>query len=206
MININLIAERERLRRVGENAGRIAFFVAVAMFALAIVAFSLQQGRLYKKGVQVQQAQADIANLTARKAEIDSIQGQLDSKCPLIELLRAAQDSERKWCVAMGDIQLAQPVDVTLSSARSSSTLRREIRDESDPNARIDDREGFILIGYAGSNESVSNFISAVQDTQSFGEVDWKFTRRRPGLPGMSEIYEFELHAYLDDGGEVGPS
>lgn len=206
MININLIAERERLRRTGENAGRIAFFVAVAMFALAIVAFSLQQGRLYKKGVQLQQAQANIANLAARKSEIDGIQGQLDAKRPLIELLRGAQDSERKWCLAMGDVQLAQPVDVTLSSVRSSNTLRREIRDESDPNAKIDDREGFIMIGYAGSNESVSNFISAVQDTGSFGEVDWKFTRRRAGLPGMGDIYEFELHAYLDEGGGVGPS
>ena len=148
MINVNLISERERARVVGENAGRIAFFIAVVAFVLAIGVFTLQQSKLGRMKNQLRLAQTGIDDYAQKKGEIDGIQRQLDNKRPLVDLLVTARNSERKWCMALADVEKALPADVRLQSLRSEM-LHPQIVDDQDANKQVADIEGFIIIGFA---------------------------------------------------------
>jgi len=198
VLNVNLIAERERARRIGEAAGRLAFFVAVAAFIAAIVSFTWQQSRIRALRIGIAAAQSTVSKLEQQKNEIDVVQRQVDSKRPLVELLRSARDSEAKWCQALADISQALPEAVKLSSARSSKSLRPTITQEGSKPGQQTDREGFTLVGQAGTGNLVAQFYANLQNTTSFKtkEVYLKYTRRRGGGP-VPETIDFEILALM---------
>jgi hypothetical protein len=126
------------------------------------------------------------------------VQRQLDSKRPLVELLRSARDSEAKWCRALADISQALPEDVKLSSARSSKTLRPPITQEAGKSGQPAEREGFTLVGQANTGNLIAQFYTNLQNTISFKtkEVYLIYTRRRGGGP-VPETVDFEIQALL---------
>ncbi|MBM3497824.1 MAG: PilN domain-containing protein [Armatimonadetes bacterium] len=197
MINVNLIHERERLRRVGETAGRIAFFAAVAAFALTMVAITLQQTRVRGVRESIAVVRAESAQLQARKVEIDLLQGQIDSKAPLVDLLRGARDSEAKWCNALTQVADAAPPGVSLMTVRSSDTLQPKVTDTSAAAAKTPPRhEGFTITGEATTGDLVSQFIHNLTNASSFGDVYLESVRRRKGAKNV-EIFEFDVQALL---------
>ncbi len=199
MININLISERENQRLRGENAGRIAFFVAVLAFVATMVVASLQQSRLRATRSALANTRVQISKLQEEKARIDVIQKQLDNKRPLIDLLRSARDSEAKWCAALSHISQSLPGQVSLNMVRSSKTLRPRVKQEGATKATTEAREGFTLTGQAASGSLVGQFIRNLEGTTSFGEVYLQYTRKRGG-GSIAETYQFEVQALLATG------
>jgi Tfp pilus assembly protein PilN len=199
LINVNLISEQERLRRIGETAGRIAFFVAVAVFILTMGAITLQQTRLRALRSGTSATQSQITRLEGRKAEIDLLQGQIDSKRPLVDLLRGARDSEEKWCDALTDIAGSTPLNVAITSLRSSDSLQPKVKEQGATAAASSKPvryEGFTISGEAITGDLVSQFITNLQNTASFGDVYVESVRRRKGANNV-EIFEFDVQALL---------
>lgn len=198
MLNVNLITERERARHVGEAAGRLAFFIAVAAFIAAMTSFTWQQTRLRALRASIAAAQSTVSKLGEQKNDIDAVQRQLDSQRPLVDLLRSARDSEAKWCQALADIAQALPDGVKLNSARSSKTLHPRIMQEGSKSGQATDREGFTLVGQAATGNLVAQFYANLQNTTSFKtkEVYLQYTRRRGGGP-IPESIDFEIQAFL---------
>lgn len=197
MINVNLISERERVRRVGETAGRIAFFAAVGAFVLTMAAITLQQTRVRGLRDNTDVVRAEAARLQARKAEIDLLQGQIDSKKPLVDLLRGARDSEAKWCNALTQIADAAPPGISLTTLRSSDTLQPKVKDTTAAAAKTPPRyEGFTITGEASTGDVVSQFIHNLSNAPSFGDVYLESVRRRKGAQNV-EIFEFDVQALL---------
>lgn len=199
MININLISERENQRLRGETAGRIAFFVAVAAFVATMVVASLQQSKLRMTRAALASTRAEIGKLEEEKARIDVVQKQLDSKRPLIDLLRSARDSEAKWCAALSHITQSLPEQVSLNVVRSSKTLRPRVKQEGAKSAASLAHEGFTLTGQAASGSLVGQFIRNLEGSPSFGDVYLQYTRKRGGGP-IAETYQFEVQALLATG------
>ncbi len=198
MLNVNLIAERERAKRVGEAAGRFAFFLAVGAFIAAMVSFTWQQTRMRALRAGTASAQSAVSRLEQQKNEIDAVQRQLDNKRPLVELLRSARDSEAKWCQALADISQALPEGVKLNSARSSKSLHPRITLVGSKAGQPTDREGFTLVGQASTQNLVAQFYTNLQNTTSFKskEVYLQYTRRRGG--GLvTESIDFEIQALM---------
>jgi len=195
LINVNLISERERARRIGELAGRVAFFIAVLAFAGAIGSFTLQQGKVGRLRRDMTGLQTQVDQYSDSKSEIDSLQHQLDGKRPVIDLLRSAQGSERKWCLALVDIQSALPPTVQLTAIRSSKNIRPRILDVTEKNRRIPDREGFTIQGFAPSNELVGEYMTNLQSKDTFADVSTNFSRRRSG----ANTYDFEMLALMPE-------
>jgi len=197
LINVNLISERERVRRVGETAGRIAFFAAVGAFVLTMAAITLQQTRVRGLRDNTDVVRAEAARLQARKAEIDLLQGQIDSKKPLVDLLRGARDSEAKWCNALTQIADAAPPGISLTTLRSSDTLQPKVKDTTAAAAKTPPRyEGFTITGEASTGDVVSQFIHNLSNAPSFGDVYLESVRRRKGAQNV-EIFEFDVQALL---------
>ncbi len=200
LININLISERENQRKRGETVGRVAFFVAVAAFVGAMVVASWQQSRLRATRDRLDAIRGEIGQLQDEKARIDVVQRQLDSKRPLIDLLRSARDSEAKWCAALSHMTQALPEQVTLTVVRSSKTLRPRVKQVGAKTAAAAAREGFTLTGQAATGSLVGQFIQNLEATTSFGDVYLQYTRKRGGGP-VTETYQFEIQALLATGG-----
>jgi Tfp pilus assembly protein PilN len=196
LINVNLISEQERLRRMGETAGRIAFFVAVAVFILTMGAITLQQTRLRALRTGTSATQSQIAQLQGRKGEIDLLQGEIDSKRPLVDLLRGARDSEQKWCDALTDIADSTPVGVAITSLRSSDSLQPKVREQGTTPGKPARYEGFTITGEATTADLVSQFITNLQNTASFGDVYVESVRWRKGANNV-EVFEFDVQALL---------
>jgi len=199
LINVNLISERERARLVGENAGRIAFFIAVVAFVLAMGVFTLQQSKLGRMKNQLRMAQTSIDDYAQKKNEIDSIQQQLDNKRPLVDLLVTARNSERKWCMALADIEKSLPTDVTLQSIRSEM-LHPQTVDDQDASKQVADSEGFIIIGFAGSQPSVGRLMTNLKNTDAFSGTQFVRVTRHQGAGGVAPIFDFEVHAFFAEG------
>ncbi len=197
MINVNLIAERERARRLGETAGRLAFFLAVGAFIAAMGTFSWQQTRLRAMRASIASTQTAVSGLEQKKNDLDAVQRELDAKRPLVELLRSARDSEAKWCQALANVSYALPDGVKLNSVRSSKTLRPPIAVESSKGGQ-QDREGVTLAGQATTQNLVAQFYQNLQNTPSFStkEVFLQYTRRRGGGQ-VAEVVDFEIQALL---------
>jgi Tfp pilus assembly protein PilN len=196
VIDVNLVADRERARRLGELAGRIMFFVALAAFIAAMVTISWQQTKLRSLRLNIAAIRTDVEKLQAQKADVDAVQRRLDSQRPLVDLLRSARDSEAKWCQALANIYQSLPPDVTLISARSSKTLRPRIKEEGAKAGAPVEREGFTLIGQAASGNLVGQFITNLQGTPSFKDVYLQYTRKRGGGQ-IAESTDFEIQALL---------
>jgi len=196
LINVNLISEQDRLRRVGETAGRIAFFVAVAVFILTMAAITLQQTRIRGLRSNTGAVQAQIDQLQARKGEIDRLQAQIDGKRPLVDLLRNARDSEARWCNALTHIDDARPQGIALISLRSSDTLQPKVKDPSAAPGKPVHYEGFIITGEAERTDLVGTFMTNLQNTDSFGQVFMESVRERKGAGGK-QFFEFSVQAIL---------
>jgi Tfp pilus assembly protein PilN len=197
LINVNLVSEQERLRRLGETAGRIAFFAAVAIFILTMGAITLQQTRLRSLRNSITTIEGQSAKLEARKGEIDLLQGQIDSKRPLVDLLRGARDSEAKWCNALTDVADAAPPGVSIMTLRSSDTLQPKVKDAAAATSKTPPRyEGFTITGEASTGDLASQFIHNLGNTPSFGDVYLESVRRRKGA-GNVEVFEFDVQALL---------
>jgi Tfp pilus assembly protein PilN len=197
LINVNLISERERLRRVGETAGRVAFFAAVAAFVLTMGAITVQQTRLRNLRSSLDTVKAQSAQLQARKTEIDLLTAQIDSKKPLVDLLRGARDSEAKWCNAITQVADAAPPGVSIMTLRSSDTLQPKVTDTSAAAAKTPPKyEGFTITGEAKSSELVSQFIHNLSIAPSFGDVYLESVRQRKGVNNV-EVMEFDVQALL---------
>jgi len=197
LINVNLISEQERIRKVGETAGRIAFFVAVAVFVATMFAITIQQTRLRALRNTADTTEAQIAGLQSRKAEIDGLQQQIDAKRPLVDLLRGARDSEAKWCNALTDVAAATPKPgMSITSLRSSDSLQPKVKEQGQKSGRPPKCEGFTIAGEAASGDLVSQFITNLQNTKSFGDVYVDSMRRRT-VEGGKEVFEFDVQALL---------
>lgn len=196
MINVNLIAERERQRRLGEAAGRVAFFVAVFVFVVTVIAVTMQQTRLRALANNLEMAKAEITQLQARKTSIDVLQRQVDSKRPLVELLRGARDSEAKWCMALTHIAEATPTRASIISVRSSDSLQPKVKEPGASGGTPVKYEGFTITGEAMSAELVGQFITNLQNTESFGDVYVESVRRRKAANEV-EVFEFDAQALL---------
>ncbi len=199
MINVNLISGRERARRVGENAGRIAFFIAVIAFVMAMGIFTLQQTKLGRLKAQLRQAHAEIEKYSRQKAQIDAIKRQVDNKRPLVDLLTTARDSERKWCMGLADIGKALPDDVKLQSIRSGM-LRPQMVDVNDANLRIAEREGFTITGSASKPPSVASLMTNLNESKSFSGTEYGRSTQHLQTESNVPIYDFEVKVFLDDG------
>jgi len=196
LINVNLISEQERLRRVGETAGRIAFFVAVAVFVLTMVAITIQQTRLRGLRNNTDAVQGRIAQLQARKGEIDLLQGQIDSKRPLVDLLRGARDSEAKWCNALTHVADATPAGIAIISLRSSDSLQPKVKEQGAAPGKPIRYEGFTITGEAERTDLVGTFMTNLQNTESFGDVYMDSVRERKGAGGK-QLFEFSVQAIM---------
>jgi len=197
LIRVNLIAEQERLRRVGETAGRIAFFAAVVVFVLTMGAITVQQTRVRSMHNSLAVIEGQTKQLEARKAEIDLLQGQIDSKKPLVDLLRGARDSEAKWCDALTNVADAAPPGVSIMTLRSSDTLQPKVKDTSAQASKTPPRyEGFTITGEATTGDLVSQFIHNLSNTPSFTDVYLESVRRRKGAKDV-EVFEFDVQALL---------
>ena len=196
MINVNLISEQDRLRRVGETAGRIAFFVAVAVFVLTMASITVQQTRIRGLRNSTEAIQGQIARLQARKSEIDSLQAQIDSKRPLVDLLRNARDSEAKWCNALTHVADATPAGIALVSLRSSDTLQPKVKEQGAAPGKPARYEGFTITGQAERTDLVGTFMTNLQNTDSFGEVYMDSVRERKGAGGK-QLFEFSVQAIM---------
>jgi len=198
VINVNLIAERERARRVGETAGRLAFFVAVAAFIAAMITFTWQQTKLRALRAGIATTQSAVEGLARQKEDVDAVQRQLDSKRPLVDLLRSARDSEAKWCQLLANISQALPDAVKLTSARSSKSLRPRVTLEGGKGGQPQDREGVTIVGQSATQNLVAQFYQNLQSTPSFStkEVFLQYTRRRGGGQ-VAETVDFEIQALL---------
>ena len=196
MINVNLISEQERLRRVGETAGRIAFFVAVAVFVLTMAAITIQPTRLRGLRNNTDAVQGRIAQLQARKGEIDLLQGQIDSKRPLVDLLRSARDSEAKWCNALTHVADATPAGIAIISLRSSDSLQPKVKEQGAAPGKPVRYGGFTITGEAERTDLVGTFMTNLQNTESFGDVYMDSVRERKGAGGK-QLFEFSVQAIM---------
>jgi Tfp pilus assembly protein PilN len=196
LINVNLISEHERLRRIGETAGRIAFFVAVAVFVLTMVAITIQQTRLRGLQNSTNAVQGQIAQLQTRKGEIDGLQGQIDSKRPLVDLLRGARDSEAKWCNALTHISDATPAGIAIVSLRSSDSLQPKVKEQGAAPSKPIRYEGLTITGEAERTDLVGTFMTNLQNTESFGDVYMDSVRERKGAGGR-QLFEFNVQAIM---------
>jgi Tfp pilus assembly protein PilN len=198
VINVNLIAERERAQRTGEAGGRLAFFLAVVTFVATMVTFTWQQTKLRALRSNIASTQVTVSRLESQKNEVDGVQRQLDNKRPLVDLLRSARESEAKWCEALASIDQARPDGVGLTSVRSSKSLRPRITEVGGKGGQPKEREGFTLVGQAKTNNLVAQYITNLQNTTSFTtkEVSLSFSRRRSSAKG-EETIDFEVVALL---------
>jgi Tfp pilus assembly protein PilN len=198
LINLNLIRDRERAYYLGEQAGRIAFFVALGLFVLMVGSIIVQQSNLARVRGATRGTQGEIASLQAQKTQIDSLQREIDGKRPLVGLLRGARDSEAKWCNALTHIYDALPPASALIAVRSSDTLQPKVQDESVKTNKPVQYEGFTITGEAASSSVVGQFITNLQNTPSFGDVYLETIRQRKGV-NNTQIYEFDVEALLEE-------
>jgi len=197
LINVNLISEQERLRRMGEAAGRIAFFAAVVVFILTMGAITAEQTRLRAQRNSMAAIRAQSAQLQSRKTEIDLLQGQIDRKKPLVELLRGARDSEAKWCTALTNVSDSAPEGLKLMSVRSSDSLQPRIKESGASTSKTPPKyEGFTITGEAATADLVGQFIRNLGNAESFDDVYMESVRRRKSANNV-EVFEFDVQALL---------
>lgn len=204
MIDINLVAERQRERRSRERLARIALFAAVFFFVLTVVAAVGMLTKISGNKAQIEKARQEIAEWEAKKAEIDAIKAEIEQKKPLVNLLNEARFSQLRWCRVLNDLHASLPAKVKLTSLRSSDTLRPRVRDVSKPGTRAEGGEGVTLTGEAMQQESVGVLIANLSKREGFSDVYLNYTRSQRRAEG--EVYQFELIAMLTPvGGSATP-
>jgi Tfp pilus assembly protein PilN len=194
MIDINLIAERQRERKTKERFSRMALGTAMLFLVATVVTFALMQVRVTKKRYDIERIQQQTQKAEQAKQQIDAVQEQIDRKEPLVALLYEARDSERLWCAVMRDITDALPAEVRLQSIRSSSSLRPRVKIE---NSKVQPKgqQGISIIGIAMQNESVGAFMTNISNARSFSDTYLNYTRVQK--EGERNVYRFEIIAML---------
>ncbi|MFQ6096932.1 MAG: PilN domain-containing protein [Armatimonadota bacterium] len=201
MIDINLIAERQRERRTKERFSRMALATATLFFVLTVVTFAVMQVRVAKKRYEIERIQQQIRQAERKKQDIDAVQEQINRKQPLVGLLYEARDSERLWCMALRDISRSVPDEVRLQSIRSSSTLRPRVKLE---NSKVQPKgqRGVSIVGVAMQNESVGRFMTNLGNTPSFGDTYLNYTRVQRNRDAT--VFRFEIIAMLAEPDKEG--
>lgn len=195
MIDINLVAERQRERRSRERLARLALFAAVFFFVLTVVAATAILTKMSGKRGEAAKIQAEIRTLEQAKADIDAIRSQIEQKEPLVKLLNEARFSQLRWCRVLRDLHTSLPARVKLTGVRSSSTLRPRVTDVGRTGPAAEGGEGITVGGQALQQDSVGVFIANLNKQDCFDQVYLNYTRAQRQIEG--EVYQFELIAML---------
>ena len=96
----------------------------------------------------------------------------MDAKQPLVDLLVTARDSERKWCMALADIESSITSEVRIESLKSSM-LTPEVIEEGTTRRTTMRSEGFTLKGTAVSHPAVGRLMIRLKNTPSFSNSEY---------------------------------
>jgi len=194
MIDINLVAERQRERRSRERLARVALFAAMFFFVLTVVAATGMLTKIGGKRGAISKAQADIRTWQDKKAQLDAVKEEIARLEPQVKLLNQARFSELRWCRVLADLHKALPAHVTLTGVRSSDTLRPRVRDVGSKTAG-EGGEGLTISGEALQQDLVGLFITKLGQQEGFDQVYLSYTRAQ--RQADREVYQFELIAML---------
>lgn len=205
MIDINLVAERQRQRRASERFARISLITVMVFLVATVAVFTISQVTVSKRRAQLQKVKDEIAQWQEQKRAVDVLAEQIEAKEPLVALLNEARDSERLWCAMLRDVSLAVPPGVSLTSMASSSTIRLRKRAEgatTPPKAQ----RGLAIAGSALQLERVGRFMTNLDNMPSFAETWLNSTSLQPGGENEISTYRFEIIAILavpEQGGDT---
>ncbi len=194
MIDINLVAERQRERRARERMARVALLLALAFLVAtgAVGTWLITQ----RSGARAEIAKQEslIEDLRRQKAEIDQIKQDIERKRPLVELLNGARTSELRWCRTLRDLSHALPAGVQLESVRSAASIRPRVREAGTQGAQ-EGGPGVSIMGAAQEQHLVGLFMTNLGREPSFSETYLSYSRAR--RQGEVETYGFEITAML---------
>ena len=196
MIDINLVAERQRQRRTSERFARASLVIVMLFLVATVAVFTVSQVTLSKRKVELEKLENEIAKWQEQKRDVDVLKEQLEAKEPLVQLLNEARDSERLWCAVLRDVSLAVPEGVALRSISSSSAIRLRIKAQGATTAPPALR-GITLDGSASQWQRVGQFMTNLNSMPSFSETWLNATSLQPGGEGQVDTYRFEIIAIL---------
>jgi Tfp pilus assembly protein PilN len=196
MIDINLVAERQRQRRTSEKFARASLVIVLVFLVATVGVFTASQVTLSQRRAKLRELESEVAKWQEQKREVDVLREQIEDKEPLVGLLNQARDSERLWCAVLRDISLAVPEGVRLRSIVSSSTIRLRRRADGATQAPPALR-GVTLDGSALQLERIGHFMTNLQSMPSFSETWLNSTSLQQGAPGTTPTYRFEIIAIL---------
>ncbi|MFQ5810087.1 MAG: PilN domain-containing protein [Armatimonadota bacterium] len=198
MIDINLVAERQRQRRTSERFARASLIIVMVFLVATVAVFTVSQVTLSNRRAQYRKLENEVATWQEQKKEVDALREQLEAKEPLVQLLNEARDSERLWCAVLRDISLAVPEGVALRSVVSSSAIRLSIKPEGATSPQPAQR-GVTVDGSALQWERIGQFMTNLQNMPSFSETWLTATSLQQAAPGDQGVYRFEIIAILAD-------
>lgn len=196
MIDINLVAERQRQRRTSERFARASLVIVMVFLVATVAVFTVSQVTLSKRSDELRKLEGQVADWQEQKRDVDVVREQIEEKEPLLRLLNEARDSERLWCAVLRDVSLAVPEGVSLRSVASSSTirLRRRVVGTITPPAAM---RGVTVAGSAMHWEHIGQFMTSLNSMPSFTETWLNATSLQPGAKDAQPTYRFEIVAIL---------
>ena len=201
MIDINLVAERQRERRARERMARVALLLALTfLVATGAVGTYLITKRSGAQS-EIAKAQQEITGLKAEKAEIDAIREEIKRSEPLVTLLNNARNSELVWCRMLRDVQTALPAGVQIDAVRSTAAMRPRVK-EAGATGAIKGGPGVTITGAAHDQRLVGQFVANVRRQPSFAETYLNYSRAQ--RQGDVEVFQFEFAAMLASGAGGG--
>jgi len=197
MIDINLVAERQRQRRTTERFARASLIIVMVFLVATVGVFTARQVTVSKRRAEIRKLDNDVANWQDQKRDVDAIKKQLEHKEPLVRLLNEARDSERFWCTVLRDISLAVPEEgVSLRALASSSSINLRVK-AAGSTAATPSVRGVTIDGTAIQWEHIGKFMTNLNETSSFTETWLTATSLQPGGAGVAPSYRFEVIGVL---------
>ena len=202
MIDINLVAERQRQRRTSEKFARASLVIVMIFLVATVGVFTARQVTVSKRRAEIRKLATEVARWQDQKRGVDVLVKQLEHKEPLVRLLNEARDSERFWCAVLRDISLAVPEEgVSLRAMSSSSSIHLRVKDEGSTAATPSVR-GVTIDGTAVQWERIGQFMTNLNEMPSFTETWLTATSLQPGGAGVAPSYRFEIIAVLATSGQ----
>ncbi|MFQ6131593.1 MAG: PilN domain-containing protein [Armatimonadota bacterium] len=195
MIDINLVAERQRERRSRERLARVALFAAMFFFVLTVVATTGMLTKMSGKRGETEKVKAEIRDWMQKQAAIDATREQIAEKEPLVKLLNEARFSQLRWCRVLQHVHTSLPAQLKLTSVRSSSSIRPRVRLVGQPGKAPEGGQGLTITGEALQQEAVGVLIANLGKGDAFQDVYLNYSRAQRQAEG--EVYQFELIAML---------
>jgi Tfp pilus assembly protein PilN len=197
MIDINLVAERQRQRRTTERFARASLVIVMIFLVATVGVFTARQVTVSKGRAEIRKLANEVAGWQDQKRDVDALRKQLEHKEPLVRLLNEARDSERFWCTVLRDISLAVPEEgVSLRAMASSSSINLRVKAEGSTGATPSVR-GVSIDGTAVQWEDIGKFMTNLNETSAFTETWLTATTLQPGGAGVAPSYRFEIIAVL---------